>query len=156
MTLSTLRALLNDDRTDYYGEDDEGNDEDLTSRRMHSFWRQSVVMDGRSLARKEALQLLERRHAAETRATSTTISISTRDEASLDTRESVVRDPHTQLLGVDVKLMVAHELLSLKEAANAASAPDNALLPLVEMHKARVEEELREWKAACDAFARRS
>ncbi|GLE08889.1 hypothetical protein PINS_up020357 [Pythium insidiosum] len=55
MTLSTLRALLNDDRTDYYGEDDEGNDEDLTSRRMHSFWRQSVVMDGRSLARKEAL-----------------------------------------------------------------------------------------------------
>ncbi|GLE05713.1 hypothetical protein PINS_up014759 [Pythium insidiosum] len=153
MTLSTLRALLNDDRTDYGAEVDGSEDtsEDHASRRMHSFWRQNVMMDGRSLARKEALQLLERRHAAETRATCASISISTRDEASLGTRESVVRDPHTQLLGVDVKLMVAHELLSLKESvtpANAASTTDKALLPLVEMHRARVEEEIREWKAA--------
>ncbi|KAJ0412478.1 hypothetical protein ATCC90586_005498 [Pythium insidiosum] len=119
MTQSTLRALLNDDALD-------GNDE-------HPFWRLPVVLDGRSLPRRDALQLLQRRHAAETR--------SARSEASSGRQATALADPHTHLLGVSVRLLVARDLLSLKEADATVEPWAHALTPLVDMHRARIAEE---------------
>ncbi|TMW55215.1 hypothetical protein Poli38472_013106 [Pythium oligandrum] len=101
--------------------------EDPSSRGEHPFWTENVVLNGRNMSRREAHEVLTRRHAAEAR------------------REGSEAPPipYTRLVNEDVNLLIARELLTLPAAPGAAQDED-----LVAMLHSRVETMHRTWQAA--------
>lgn len=138
LSLSELHVLLDGKLRDTvrHGDtevaDDDNDDND--DERLHPFWDDRVVLNGRPITRLEAKQRIEQRQAAERRA---------REQST----EPPPLPPLTHLFNLELNVAVAHEVVHLANASELEEARAIST-ELLAFHCARLLEELDLWRAA--------
>ncbi|RLN49289.1 hypothetical protein BBJ28_00007862 [Nothophytophthora sp. Chile5] len=153
LTMRDLQELLNGRVDSVAGPEEEAASEQAST----SFWETLVVLNGKSVSRRAALEFLERRRAAELRLQPI------RGEQRSQHED---HEPNTMLFCQQVALRVAEEVLALAyPVADASSTTavrtdmdesaspsvEHADAQLLQRHRDRVREEIAVWQSATAA-----